>query len=245
MKVRLIFVIALLLLNTPKPAMAQSKSIEIPKKDFWYKLTKDRSDRLQLPNLINRRDTSYWRMWYRGQIISYVIDIENLNEARAAFATFYTEEYVDEAKEKPTNRVFFYRIPLTDSISKCIRDLIQKTEINKIPSEEHIKGWGDVNGLDGVIYCFEYSTPEQYHFKEYWTPSHIRVQEAKIMTAFIEEIDRLIDYKTLEANFRRQVPFQTFNTGGPMTITRGEISPSGVNYKRERENYRRKNRLNN
>jgi len=219
-------------------SFGQSKQLKIPKNDFWYKYNKQKLEKLYLTDLTKSTTDSHWRLWYNGQTVSYAIDIVNDADKITAFVTPYTEEFVPYENEPQTDRIYTYKIPLEDSIAKNILQLINKTNINQIPDEDDIEGWG--HGFDGVTYCIENATRSDYSFKSYWSPDASETKEAKTIKDFIGKIEEIVSIKKVWLKFNKYIPFESYNTGGPMVPVRALTYDQLLYYKQDRASYRKK-----
>jgi hypothetical protein len=114
-------------------------NINIPANHSRYDEYKDRSNKINIPDLTLVTDSCYWRLWHNGQAVSYTLDLyKDAAKMDKAFITLFTNEVVDEKKEKPTNRTFFYRVLLNDVIAKKICLIMDSMQINKIPRQDDI-----------------------------------------------------------------------------------------------------------
>jgi hypothetical protein len=222
---------------------AQQKDINIlnniPKNDFWYKWIEMTATKIGLPRLANIKDNFHCRFWYIGNTILYVIDVSrNSDSSCNASVSLYTEEYVDQTKEKPTNRTYRQIINIDHTIALEIYKQIQSDSINQIPSDDEIKGWQQ--GDDGDEYIIESIYHDQYFCKSYWTPSiQENLKEAKIIEGFFGKITALVDLKTLMAKFQRLIPFEQYNAGGMFMAVRAKTKQQRSAYKKERDKYRK------
>ena len=217
-------------------SFGQTKQLKIPKNDFWYKYNQKKIEKLYLSDLTVSNDEYHWRFWFNGQTVSYAIDLVNDSNKLTAFITPYTEEYTF-SDEPPTNRIYTYKVPLADSTAKKILLLLKDTEINSIPNQDEIEGWG--RGLDGVTYCIENATRINYSFKSYWSPKGSDISEAKVVIGFINSIENITNIKDVLSNFNKHIPFESYTTDGSRTALKVLTYEQRLYYKRDRDRYRK------
>ncbi|WP_342644763.1 hypothetical protein [Mucilaginibacter sp. CSA2-8R] len=179
---------------------------------FWYRDMLKNVAKLNLPNLKQSATGHQWRMWFDGQVTSYVLIIHPAESQ----LILYTQEYEDPLTGQPSNRIFVKAYALSRLQAKGIDSLKEAYGIDQIPTDEQIKGWGDIMGLDGVTYLMEKTDDTTYSFKHYWTPSAIKTDEAKKMTGFIAATEQLIGYQHFDTDFMKSIPFLSYFTGGPL-----------------------------
>lgn len=242
MQIQKRYLLFLVLLFTIIRLTAQVKK-QVNTSNFWYKLNTAETSRIGLPNLIQQSKAAYWRWWYHGQTISYVIDLyQNKDLSLGGFITLYTKEYVDESKELPTHRIYSKRTTFSTSIIDSIYYLFETGGIVELPTDSLIKGWQ--HGLDGITNNLEYVTPVVHTFTSYWTPkAQENLEEAKLVQRFADSLTVLIHYNQLQEEFTKQIPFESYNTGGPSTAIRILTIEQIRKYRKERGAYRKQSNI--
>jgi hypothetical protein len=161
---------------------------------------------LDLPHLIDSKDSINFRFWMSGQAIDiWTPD----NKTYYGKITNYTKSYESYNMEKQTQKASktYYNQTLIDTaLARKVAGLYQS--IIFVPSEDSIKGWS--SGFDGVIYVFETSTSSNYSFKKYWTPAaqDSTLKEARQIQAFVENIYAILGLENEYEKF-----FQTLAPG--------------------------------
>lgn len=211
----------------------------------WIKWNNDIVSKLDLTNLSIHNKDYHWRFGYYGQVVSYFVDLtikgNGLSEGKV---TIYTNEYVDATKEVPTKRVYNEKTILRLSQVDSLYTALQELKINDIPIQESVKGWE--MGFDGVTYSVELQSNNKYSFKTYWTPEgQDNVPEAKRMVEFIKRLEQITSIPQLEKVFTSNIPFQSYNTGGPATAIRVLTKKQSKQYRKDRDAYRKKMHLTN
>ena len=176
-------------------------------------------------------DTASWAS-------SYLANIEKLNltnpNSDTDFFRIISPKYFLELS-RGSNRVVFYvheiwegrqtgqtyiksfDLPPNQVIK--IKLLFDSLKINRIPSDKYITGW--TRGLDGITYVFENKKRDAYSFKSYWTPSSQKdLKEAKDISAFINQLDEIIDYSHKRKLFEGEIPFYGWTYNGFTTEIR-------------------------
>lgn len=234
-----IFLLAPLLL------FAQNRTAHIPlneKRDtsYWYGVHTKGLKELQIRNLKTDTATRSMRFWYYGQTVSHFIEVfQNKNAGLEGNVTIYTKEQVKSEKEKPTNRTFARRIAIAPDKCKIIQECFHARALDTVPSEDQVKGWG--SGFDGVIYVVEQANETDYSFKSYWSPAAQKdVPEAQNMLNFIKDLDSVLDITSKRNVFTNQIPYESYNTGGPAVIARVLTLAQYIGKKQERAKFRRR-----
>jgi hypothetical protein len=211
---------------------------------YWYKYQSQLMDDLKLIPL-QKSDAEYaFRLSYLGDAISYMLDISHLNGQNKGSIIYYTKEYVNEAKEKPTGRYFSKKTEFSAEIGDKIYQLIKSMGIDTIPSQEYIQEWH--SGFDGDEYFIEHTDQKNYYFKSYWTPSVQNLApQAKILLDFFKQVKILINAVDIDIQkeFSKSIPFENYTTGGSMIGIRIVTPEERKMYKKERDAYRKANGL--
>ncbi len=178
---------------------------------FWYGNMLKHAAKLNLPSLNQPSAGHEWRMWFCGQYTSYVL-ILNSTESKLII---YTCEYQDPITWQPSEKVFLKTYALSNAQIRDIDSLKKVYGIDQIPTEKQIKGWGDVMGLDGVTYLIEQTDDATFSFKSYWSPAAIKTDEAKKITRFISNTEKIVGYQQCFTDFSDSNTFLSYKTGGP------------------------------
>lgn len=122
----------------------------------------------------------------------------------------YAEEYWDKGK---TGEMFIKSFELSDSQVTEIKNLVNSLKINEIPSDNQIAKWSF--GSDGIVYTIETKKGKDYSYKHYWTPSsQEKFYESETINDFISKLDAIIDFKTNDEKFGKEVPYFTWTRDG-------------------------------
>jgi hypothetical protein len=210
-----------------------------PVNSFWYKWNDDILKRIDLKEVYGSNDNDHLRIWYGLPTISFIVDLYKMQDSTSkGMITIYTKEVVAEANELPTNRIYSNQVSLSKAQSDSLSRLIHDTQILSLPTDSLIKGWQQ--GFDGVTYCLEYINKGAYSFKSYWTPTaQEKLKEAIIVQSFIDTVAEIVHINSLMKEFKGNIPFESYNTGGPSTAIRVLTTGQRRKYKRERDAYRK------
>jgi hypothetical protein len=207
--------------------------------NFWHILNSKKAVKLGLPNLSEDGNIRSSRWSYNGQTVSYALDLyQSSDSVLRGFLTIYTEENVDLSKETPTNRVYQSRINLAPEQVDKLNYCMQTSGIMKLPTDSLIKGW--VQGFDGVTYCLEYKGDKLHSFKSFWSPqAQENILEGELVQSFAEYVAIVIDLNTIQKEFVKKIPFESYSTGGPSIAIRILTKAQQRNYKKDRDRYRK------
>jgi hypothetical protein len=211
---------------------------------FWYEYNNKLVKKLGLADLQHSNPSNYCRIWYDDLIISYALDIfKDKDSINQGFVTIYTQEMVDEQKELPTHRVYNNKIQLSESQADSIYQLIKNTGVAQFPTDSLIKGWE--YGLDGTAYNFEWVNNYNHTYRSYWEPkAQENVNEAIIIQHFIDVMEKIIHIKQLEQEFAKKIPFENYGTSGGIRVAIRVLTvEQRRQYKKERDEYRRKHHI--
>jgi hypothetical protein len=210
------------------------------KNDFWYKLNSEMAVKLSLPNLSSESNITYIRWSYNGQTISYAVDLYQKRDSTfEGFLTMYTEERVYSSKELPTHRIYTRRIQLDSVQVDKLNYGLQTSGIMKLPTDSLISGW--VQGFDGVIYCLESMGFKSHTFKTFWSPdAQQNIQEGRLVQSFAEYIALIVCLNSIQTQFAKEIPYESYSTGGPSVALRILTSEQRRKYKKDRNLYRKK-----
>ena len=199
---------------------------------YWSQLELKKCQKLNLSNLILSTEKYHFRYWKDGQII----DIWTTDGVLySGLITSYTNSYNDDysKKKRKPSKIFFQQAQVDNATAKKAYKLIKQVE--NIPTDKSIKGW--VQGLDGVEYIFETSTPSTYNFRTYWTPTaqDSSLIEAKDIQKFVIEMDSVLNlhdqYKKFFATLK---PGNYMGDGPSISI---KLTPVQIEYYRKTKPY--------
>jgi len=229
-------------------AFGQQKQMRrLPDDEYSWQYFNKLEQQLKLPDLTKTNKGEYWRFYFSFLFTtSVVIDLHYVNDTRcSAFVTLYTQEHIDTAQERATNRVYGKSFPLSESAAlKILRQLLS-LDINHIPTQMRdtittANGYGAIQVtqyLDGSPPSFEYANDASCLFKICWKkPANDAAQ-----TVF-NTFKSLYDLKALTTEFEKHIPFQDYTSGWAF-YKRPVTDKERAKYKAERDEYRKKNGL--
>ncbi|WP_375447547.1 hypothetical protein [uncultured Fibrella sp.] len=204
--------------------LGQAKRLSIPlygsgDTSLWFNWQKEKFSQVGLLDLVTATDSLHVRLSTETQAVDiWTSDLKTFHGSFANFTTRYDPEKIRNPSKKQ-DRIFSRKVALSPAVAGQIHALIDELTILSIPTSEQIEGWG--LGADGNTYLIEQSTPSQYTFKEYWTPSTFkdRLKEAAIIQQFIDELDTRLQMKSSFRTFINTLPKGTYRAGGLMLIT--------------------------
>ncbi len=177
-------------------------------------------------HLSNDSDTAFWFNWRIG--LNSEIGISTIDRSIEEFEFRFWDGYkvirLWKSKEKLQSEVIFFlreynenmkshkgrlyhsSLKLNEKTTIAINNLITDLEILNFPSDNKIEGWDQ--GLDGITYFVETSSPDNYSFKNYWTPTvYSNIKEARIFQYFVNEVNTL---KPIQEGFKKFMDHQPF-----------------------------------
>lgn len=157
---------------------------------FLYKALYKDVDRLGVKYLISNTDKFHFRFWKNNQIID-IWSSDGITYYGTAIS--YIKSYDSKRDSKKEPKLFFKKDYIDTLTAKKSINLVQG--ISAIPTDKLIKGW--VQGLDGIEYIMETSTPYVYSIRNYWTPTaqDSSLLQAKQIQTFIQRLDTLLQLK--------------------------------------------------
>jgi len=236
-------IVILLILLTVK-VNGQPKQLDTAKDGFWFKWVRDKAGKMKLPDLIASKDTFHIRLWSEGGVVLDCVDLfVKPDSDLLATISFYTEENVPKS-EQPTYRTFSKTVYLTHEMALQIYRLLKTDSIINMPSEEKISGW--TQGFDGNDYLVEYSTPNSYSCRSYWTPvAQKDVRQAKLILDFFDNLNQIHGSRQIAIKFDNEIPFESYSAGGMFASIRlKETARQGRQYRQERDKYRKSQHAN-
>lgn len=163
-----------------------------------------------LPNLLKSDDSIHIRFSTETQAVDiWTID----NKKFQGYITNYTSEADNDSK-----RLFHKAVEIDTALCRELFIIFTNDSIQKTPSQGGIKGWE--SGKDGITYFIEYSTPQGYYAKEYWTPELYKetIKEAKQIYDFVEKWSTGLDLKSKFYAYIQTLPRGCYHYGGSLKI---------------------------
>ncbi len=163
-------ILFLLLMISSGMAISQSRHIYVKTyKDGdttgWYKWHKEHLAKMHLPDIMNSEDSVSFRIAHEGMMLSISTNKDNLYKGSVSF---YFDKIIKQNEYGAHKKKFVYKTyRLPADTAKLIGEFFIGKEIHKIPPADSIN-WR--NGNDGTTYMIEYSTDNEYTFKDYWCP---------------------------------------------------------------------------
>ena len=175
---------------------------------FWYKWKQKAINKLQIQQLASSTDAYHFRYWASTQLFEiWSVDRKTYN----GFVVDYIETYNqdDWRKHRPT-KMYAHTTAIDSPTARQVWQMLNR--IRQVPIQDSIPGWG--NGNDGRTYIFEFSTPDKYSFKKYWSPkSFATIPEARQLVVFITEVEELLGLKKKREQFEEALPAGVYTSG--------------------------------
>ena len=191
----LIKIILVLVFFTPKFILGQSKSLNV---------TRDYAIQNKLIHYRNSIDSFHFRFSTENQAVE--IWTNDYLHFHGIFLNFTKSQNI-----KP--EIYYSQVNSIDTFNaKYIYNLLSKSGIFQIPTQENIHGWQ--NGLDGEYYIIQYSTPKIYSYKKYWSPDAFKnIKEAVIIDSVYKQIYRVLKIGERWSNFIGLLPIGCYEFG--------------------------------
>lgn len=171
--------------------MFSQKTILEGGRSISYKWKNDTQEKLRLSDLMNSEHEFSFRIWIKNQVLEITKDGSDF-KGNITNYVFYSMKLNSVEKAIRLSKVL-----LSSEEAKKIYEIIQSSDVLKLPSDNDIVNWRF--GKDGETYIIEYSDKTNYSFKTYWTPS---VQGSLPEAIVIEKvINNLSDYLTLHETY--------------------------------------------
>jgi len=181
---------------------------------YWYNYQKQLNNKLGLDDISNSR----FPFAFRISSLNTIIDI--WTEDGKNFMG-YQILFTSTAEDNPKRiKYFLKKETIKEDTVQLIEHLIKSYDIQYLPVQDSIKGWGD--GLDGTIYLIEFSTPKSYSFKSYWTPTEFpSIPEAVSISNFVSKVEDLLMQNQKFDNFINSLPAdKSYRYGNSWTVIR-------------------------
>lgn len=210
------FIILATILTLGQVCFSQKKQLDIPAdKDGntsrWYQLHQAENKQIGLSDLRQSKENLHFRFSSEIQ----AIDIWT-GEDDSFYGTF--ANFTKRVNPAEPDKFFSNKINLAPAVARQIYDLFKELEIFSIPTDDKIKGWQQ--GFDGTTYTVDYSTPETYSCKKYWTPSVYKdkLKEAASIDSLVNKLQALLQMRKSFGAFIDSLPLGCYQTGG-ITLT--------------------------
>ncbi|MBK6825891.1 MAG: hypothetical protein IPG86_02970 [Chitinophagaceae bacterium] len=179
---------------------------------FWYEYKNSNVEKYKLGFIESDTADYSFRFWSFG----LAIKVEFRRNQYSGKISRYVEANVTDKKEK----TFIKDYPITSNQAFQIKQLIDKMQIEVIPSDKNIQGWR--SGFDGIEYFVEYKRNNIYTFKNYWSPTaQDTLKEAAQFKLFVSGLDKILDLKNNSKSFQNSIPFDSWiMPGGGGTVFR-------------------------
>lgn len=172
-----------------------------------------------------------FRLSYNATAIT-VYKIDNSCFGNMTLNVYELGEFANE----DTGKIFKMTFSLTQMEAKSILELIDKTQIDTIPTDKLIKEWRQ--GFDGVTYNLEYKKNAVYSLKSYWTPrSQPYVSEAVKIEDFTTRLFEILTASGYYETFNRLIPFRIYTNGSGTIVARVLTEKEYRAYKRRKKQY--------
>lgn len=226
----LLFPVTILGQNFPKNSILTSDSDTA----FWLRYQEKILKNISPTKPFSHEDIFHLRLIYQGQLLSNVIDLwQNKDSIYHLELILYTKEIVPEG-EMPTNRYYFEKVTYDSLKARNLFGFYLSNQISSIPTDKLISSWS--KGCDGDEYIFETLENGLYSYKQYWTPSsHKSLLEGSLLNSFIEKFNELLETEKLKKEFTNRIPFECYNTGGPLTACKILTKKQKREFRKERK----------
>lgn len=182
------FTITTILLLSYLYSAGQTKSVNIPinsvgDTSYWFKRLEKFTYDKKLLDLTKNSDIVHFRI----STIEEAVDVwtNDFKDFKGTITAF-----VKCGKDPVYSYTTISKFIDTKTASQIFK-FLNKDEILAIPTDNKIKGWGQ--GFDGTETLIEYSTPQLYCFKEYWSPYVFKeIKEAQLIDTTEKQVWTLI-----------------------------------------------------
>jgi hypothetical protein len=212
------FIPTLLFLLTVQTTFGQTKNISIPTykngdTSLWFKWQQEKYAKVGLPNLTNSYDSLHFRFSTETQAIDiWTADFKTFN---GTFANFTTSSDPNKYKKEnpPADKFYSNKDKLDTATARQVYNIFNELSIFSIPTGDSIEGWH--LGNDGDEYLIEYSTPTNYSFKEYWTPSYYKdkIIEAASIDSLAKQLETTLQMQKAFGLFLNTLPIGCYFSG--------------------------------
>ena len=131
----------------------------------------------------------HYRLWMDGQIIDVIMDS---NDVYSGMLIQYIQD-LHGTEESFTAKVYSESIPINESISKQLYDLINGSITAALARQEPLHG-SVIDDIE-IIYVMELSTNGAYFIKDYWDPLTYAYKgnDARLLLSFTDSVSNILD----------------------------------------------------
>ena len=193
----------------------QNKQIHVPiyqNSDtcLWFKWAQLDVSRAGLPNLTTSKDSLHFRFLTETQAIDiWTADFITFNGTIANFTTAYNS---NKKSTSIKDGRFYSNVENIDTATcRKIYNIFTSLSIFNIPTDDNIPGWS--SGEDGTTFLIETSTPQEYSFKTYWTPSVFKdsLIEAATIDTLAKQLQEVLRLEESFGAFISQLPIGCYH----------------------------------
>lgn len=172
---------------------------------FWYNRSQKLNKTLELTDFSTSHDDFSFRFRNHGQIVEI---FKTKNQIHGVLTNYIFHSI------KKRNETLHQKIQLDSVKALEIYDIIQKSGIIDLQSDNKIDGWS--GGCDGITYIIEHSDKKEYWFKTYWTPSaQDSIPESLIVMNFVKGLSDTLQLSEKYKEFEKNLPHRgCYNSGG-------------------------------
>lgn len=173
---------------------------------YWYKYTEPILKTIGATDFIKSQDDFSFRFRDHGQVVQIIKNNDSIQGTLV--------NYIFKLGKK--DRTIFTKTIINDSIAIKAYDLINKSGVLELDSDNKIDGWGQ--GCDGITYFIEHADKENYWYKTFWTPSaQDSLKEALIVNDFVNSLSELLELEKNYEIFEQNLPHNGCYSSGGMT----------------------------
>ncbi len=188
-------------------AESQTKHV-IGDTTLWYRYTEPLLNTIEATDFINSQDDFNFRFRNLGQVVE-------IRRNKGSIQGTLVNYIFKGGKKRQT---IFSKTIINDSIAIKTNDLISKSGILELNSDENIEGWKQ--GADGITYFIEHTDKDNYWYKTYWTPtSQDSLREVLIINNFVNNLSELLELPKSYEAFKQTLPHNGCYSSGGLAMT--------------------------
>ena len=196
----------LLFIAIIQPAFSQTDNIS-----FWQQHMNKYISGLKMESLENQNIKVGYRIWAPHQVVELIqVDDSTFNG--------HIINFIAKSSKKEKERgLVSHKIKIPHKIAKDLIGKLKEQRIEVLPDSYDVEGY--VNGLDGLTYIFEISTPEKYRVYSYWSPESEyyqdpQIEEVRNVRNILAALNNEFNLWKLFTDFRDRLPSGTYSYGG-------------------------------